>query len=122
MKIKRFTLIGVLPILFFMLFFNFSNSSSAEKVTYPDSWGNQGFTLMQQSPAGVSLNFSVKEFTFRDQLINGESMRVIDLPGNFFRMMKERQTFHLSAAMLQFLVELQPMLRLLASGRRHSSR
>jgi hypothetical protein len=69
MNLKRFTLSSLLPGLGILLFLYSSGIASAQKVTYPDSWGNQGFTLMQQSPAGVSLNFSVNEFTFQDRII-----------------------------------------------------
>ncbi|MBN3034729.1 MAG: T9SS type A sorting domain-containing protein [Bacteroidales bacterium] len=55
----------------------------AQEVVYQDSWGNEGYTLEQQSADGVKVNFSITRFTMRDDQINGESMRVIDLPGHF---------------------------------------
>ncbi len=60
-------------------------TAHAEKVSYPDSWGQQGVTLKSQNSSGVSINFSLKEFTFEDRMINGESMKEIGFSGNFLQ-------------------------------------
>jgi len=85
MNRKRITLKGLIVGLIALFMLSGSLSIMAQKVTYPDSWGDQGLTLVQNSPSGVTLNFSVKEFTFDDRIINGESMREITLPGNLLQ-------------------------------------
>lgn len=55
----------------------------AEKVTYADAWNNQGISIKSQSAQGVSLNFSIKDFSMDTRAINGESMHEISLSGVF---------------------------------------
>ncbi len=81
---NNYTLLRRLPLVFiaaFLLIFGFS--ANAQKVTYADSWGQQGVTLKSQSPAGVTVNFSIREFSLDTRPINGESMQEIDLEGIF---------------------------------------
>ena len=54
----------------------------ADDFKYSDSWGKQGFTLTTQKTTGVEVNYSIKDFSINKDLINGESMDVISLPGN----------------------------------------
>ncbi len=57
--------------------------SHAQKVTYTDSWSKQGFTVHQTKSSGLTLNFSVSDFSFNDQMVKGESMQSISLGDNF---------------------------------------
>lgn len=58
-------------------------SAQAESIQYPDSWGNNGFNLEQQSSEGVNIVFSIENFSIEDVFINGEYMKSIQLPGVF---------------------------------------
>jgi len=73
-------LLSLSAVAFFMLF---SFSARAEKVTYSDSWGQQGVTVKTQNASGVTLNFSIKEFAVDSRVINGENMQEISLDGIF---------------------------------------
>ncbi len=84
MKTRTNTHVKLLVLLIVMLFLGIY-TTMAQKVTYQDNWGNHGLTISQQSSDGVSLNFSVKEFTLEDKIINGEVMIEIGLPGNFLQ-------------------------------------
>jgi hypothetical protein len=57
--------------------------ASAEEITYTGNWGSQGMTLERQDQMGVKVNFSITSVFFENDLINGESMQVINLPGVF---------------------------------------
>ncbi len=59
-----------------------SFTALAQTISYPDSWGKQGFTLKEQRTEGVQINYSVQEFTVSDIDIKGEAMKTISLPGH----------------------------------------
>ncbi|HNS16384.1 MAG TPA: C25 family cysteine peptidase [Bacteroidales bacterium] len=63
------------------LMFLISIGSFAQRYSYTDSWGEQGFTLVEETPAGVVIRFSIQDFSMTDHLINGEEMKAIQLPG-----------------------------------------
>ncbi|MCD4789208.1 MAG: hypothetical protein K8R37_04350, partial [Bacteroidales bacterium] len=52
-------------------------------ISYPDSWGKQGYTLEQESKGGVSINFSITDFYLEDVDIKGEQMKIVKVPGIF---------------------------------------
>ncbi|MBC8487123.1 MAG: hypothetical protein H8D45_13930 [Bacteroidetes bacterium] len=52
-------------------------------ISYPDSWGKQGFTLEQESKGGVSINFSITDFYLEDVDIKGEQMKTVKVAGIF---------------------------------------
>jgi len=56
---------------------------SAEEVKYEGNWGPHGYSVERQGPEGVKVNFSVTRFFIENQQVNGESLRVISLPGVF---------------------------------------
>jgi hypothetical protein len=56
--------------------------SYADDFKYSDSWGKQGFSLTTQKTSGVEVNYSIQSFTLSKDMINGEAMDVISLPGN----------------------------------------
>jgi len=58
----------------------FSAGIQAENHKYSDSWGNQGFNLVQSRTTDVSVIFSVQEFSLNLMDINGESMHVLNMP------------------------------------------
>jgi hypothetical protein len=64
-------------------FMSFAFLANAEKVTYSDSWGQHGATLKAQSASGVTVNFSIREFSLDTRAINGENMQEIGLEGIF---------------------------------------
>jgi len=53
----------------------------AQRIAYSDSWDKAGYTLKAQNRAGVTVNYSVEEFTMTPASINGRSMTNIELPG-----------------------------------------
>jgi len=55
--------------------------ASAEEITYTGNWGSQGMTLERQDQSGVKVTFSITTVFFENELINGENMQVINLPG-----------------------------------------
>ncbi len=52
-----------------------------QKITFPDHLNKAGFTLEAQNRAGVTLSYSVEEFTLAPTTINGRSMTNVELPG-----------------------------------------
>lgn len=60
-----------------------STSALAGQVTYSDSWGPKGIALTGQNAQGLTLNFSMYDFTMDDCVRNGQSMQEIGLDGVF---------------------------------------
>ncbi|MCK4677450.1 MAG: T9SS type A sorting domain-containing protein [Bacteroidales bacterium] len=56
---------------------------SAQKYEYHDSWGKTGFNLQESRANGVKVIYSINEFSLNDQLINGETLKTIHIPGHF---------------------------------------
>jgi hypothetical protein len=54
-----------------------------QKYSYSDSWGREGITIKSNSSAGISLNFSINDFSLINNSINGEVMQNIKLSGSF---------------------------------------
>ncbi len=66
------------------LFLLFSLTSlRAEEITYPDSWGRAGFSLLESTADEVQVNFSIVRFGLVDRLINGEMLKTISLQGAY---------------------------------------
>jgi hypothetical protein len=61
----------------------FGIKANAEKVTYTDSWGQQGVSIKAQNALGVNVNISISGFSLDTRAINGESMQEISLDGIF---------------------------------------
>jgi hypothetical protein len=55
----------------------------AEEIKYEGNWGVHGFSIERQGPGGVKINFSVTRFFIGDQVIDGENLQVVRLPGVF---------------------------------------
>ncbi|MEZ5081885.1 MAG: C25 family cysteine peptidase [Bacteroidales bacterium] len=55
----------------------------AQKYTYSDSYGKQGFQLTQQKSNSVEVVYSINTFAFSKEQINNEELDVIELPGTF---------------------------------------
>lgn len=54
-----------------------------EKVTYTDHKYDRGIQLAKETKGGVSVTFSIDEFTFTDRDVKGEDMKGIEIPGTF---------------------------------------
>ena len=55
----------------------------AGDVKYNDSWGKAGCTVDFQCSSSVTLNYSIKEFSLNDLVVNGDSMHNIVLADHF---------------------------------------
>ncbi len=53
----------------------------AENYKYSDSWGNNGFNLVEQAPSGLKMIFSVTEFNIEQKNIDGEPMQTLHFQG-----------------------------------------
>lgn len=62
-----------------------AGSLSAQQFSFNDSWGDQGFTLVRETPTEVVITFSIHDFTLTDQVINREEMKTIQLTGAFLQ-------------------------------------
>ena len=58
-------------------------SLSAENFTYSNSWGKQGFNLIQSKSDVIQLVYSIQNFSVDPVVINGQSLKKVNLPGNF---------------------------------------
>ena len=58
-----------------------SSTIIADDVKYNDSWGQQGFNLVNSEKAGVNIIHSVSSFNLTPMVINGESLTTINMPG-----------------------------------------
>lgn len=76
-KISKFSLL-LLSILNFPIL-----GISQQTITYTGNFGNAGFNLEKQSSTGVQLSFSVTKITLDDLVLNGETMKTVEIPGVF---------------------------------------
>ncbi|MBE0641655.1 MAG: hypothetical protein IH599_06430, partial [Bacteroidales bacterium] len=53
------------------------------EITYADAWAEEGLSLGQSGPNGISLSFSIERFTLSTVTINGQEMTEVGLPGVF---------------------------------------
>ncbi len=58
-------------------------SLTGQTVSYPDSWNQQGFSLQEESASGVTINYSLTDFTMVDINIDGIVSKSIKIPGVF---------------------------------------
>ena len=72
-------------ILLFLFIVGGAFSVKAQKQTYNynDSWGDAGFTLVSSKASKVEVNYSIKDFSITNNLIDGELLQNIQLPGVF---------------------------------------
>ncbi|MCD4696418.1 MAG: hypothetical protein K8S16_09290, partial [Bacteroidales bacterium] len=59
------------------------HSVEAEKFSFPDSWGKQGFTLIEENKSQVIINYSLTDFYLQDLEIDGEQLKTVKVPGIF---------------------------------------
>jgi len=59
------------------------HSVNAEKFSFPDSWGKQGFTLIEDNKSQVIINYSLSNFYLQDLEIDGELLKTVKAPGIF---------------------------------------
>jgi len=74
--------VTVVTSLLFLLVLSFSGLHS-EVITYSDNWGHTGINLENQNAMGVEVVFSIQQFILEEQLINGEMLSVLQVPGIF---------------------------------------
>lgn len=60
-----------------------SFSLDAQNFAYSNSWGNQGFNLTSSKSDAVQIIYSIRNFTADPVVINGQSLKRINLPGVF---------------------------------------
>jgi hypothetical protein len=65
------------------LLFSSANLLTAQTFTYTDSWYEQGYNLQQTNRSGITLGYSVAEFTLADFELEGRGMKNIMLPNHF---------------------------------------
>ena len=68
---------------FFVLFSLVLFAQSSQKIEFGDAWNSQGFALESESGYGVTVNYSIENFTLSQENIEGQLQHVISLPGNF---------------------------------------
>ncbi len=72
---KKIALIVALSLLIF--------TSVAIAKQYTDAWGPHGFSLNRQSGTGISINFSLEEYSTTDVDVDGQTLQSIHIPGVF---------------------------------------
>jgi len=71
---KRTTLMIIILVAFASMVF------ASQVIEYNDSWADAGFSLEQRNSSGVTVNYSIKEFSLNDIRINGENLVNVLLP------------------------------------------
>jgi len=56
---------------------------NAQQFHYSDSWGKAGFNLVASESSAMEVVYSIPFFALEDQLVNGQTMKNIILPGTF---------------------------------------
>jgi len=56
---------------------------AANQIEYPDSWGDQGITVIDQSDSGLELNYSIQSFSMETRPLDTEEVTTIGLAGQF---------------------------------------
>lgn len=56
----------------------------AQKFSYTGNWGKQGFNLVESKTGAIEVIYSVCNFEFQPVLVEGQTMKNINLPGTFF--------------------------------------
>ncbi len=65
-----------------MVFIGFvCQNSQAQKISYSDNLYKAGFNLQAQNRSGVTVNYSVKEFSLAPVQVEGKGMNTVELPG-----------------------------------------
>jgi Peptidase family C25/Propeptide_C25/FlgD Ig-like domain len=71
---------------FSVLFFVFIGltlfANQPQVIQFNDSWGDQGFSLQQQSVFGIQINHSIERFILSEEDVDGEILHTVSLPGN----------------------------------------
>ncbi len=60
-----------------------ASSLFAQQVSFSDAWAPQGFQLQQSGPQGVGISYSVHNLSFEENMIGGEKVMHVALPGSF---------------------------------------
>lgn len=65
------------------LLFSFAVYAQQNHFSYNDSWGKAGYNLTSSDASDVEVTYSVTNFSLTDQVIKGERMLNVELPGYF---------------------------------------
>lgn len=60
-----------------------SQANYSQEFNYTDSWGNNGFTLTQEKPNSLTINFSISGFSMNEIAIDGETLKTVNVAGIF---------------------------------------
>jgi hypothetical protein len=63
----------------------FPKSVFSQTITYNDSWGAAGYTILDSRTDNMRINYSVTQFTMGAQEINRETYTTVELPGYFLQ-------------------------------------
>jgi hypothetical protein len=58
-------------------------TTNAQDIMYEDSWGQQGFSLLESKTNITEINFSLEQISFEDINLKGEDLKAIKVPGIF---------------------------------------
>ncbi|MCD4732047.1 MAG: hypothetical protein K8R74_15680, partial [Bacteroidales bacterium] len=61
----------------------FTTIINAQQITYNDSWGSHGFSLLEDDGNTISINYSLAEFYLEDLDLDGEQLKSVKVPGIF---------------------------------------
>ena len=59
------------------------------EVTFPDSWGREGFAIERSNPGEIEINFSINRFLLTDMELDGTMMKVPQLWRSFLPSLSE---------------------------------
>ncbi|MBN3034886.1 MAG: hypothetical protein JW861_04815 [Bacteroidales bacterium] len=68
--------------LIFTLFF-LASMTKGQDISYPDSWGKNGFSVERETATDVRINFSITDIYLDDLEVEGETMQVVRIPDVF---------------------------------------
>ena len=61
----------------------YSTTIFSQQITYNDSWGAHGFSLLEDDGNTIRINYSLAEFYLEDLDLDGEQLKAVKVPGIF---------------------------------------
>lgn len=55
--------------------------AQAQTISFDDSWGKQGISILNESPQSLKLNLSLEQYELHQTMVSRESMQTITAPG-----------------------------------------
>ncbi|HPE85756.1 MAG TPA: C25 family cysteine peptidase [Bacteroidales bacterium] len=80
---KRIYFYRLLLIAVFTFSVSVSGLIAQQNIHYADAWGSQGYSIIEKKDQATVINYSLTDLTLSEQLVNGEMMKEIMLPGEF---------------------------------------